>query len=412
MEDLAKLDFNKLLNLPSPWHVTSAQPTSETKIDVRIIYDSKRGACPECGKDCKVYDVRPSRSWRHLDTLQYATYLHCEIPRIKCNTCDQVKSLEVPWSEVRNHFTHLFENHVIDVLQASRSVEESRKLLGINWHQLDVIKKRAVARGMSKRVDSEISKVGIDEKSYAKGHQYASIMVDLSDAKVLDIVKGRKITDAKKLIKQGVPEQFRDSVQAVAIDMNKGFQSAVEQVLPKSKIVHDVFHIAQHLNQAVDKTRRAEHKVLLRDDNNSLAKLRYPLLRNSEKLKPDQLDMFKVLKDAGYETANCWRLKELFRCFWRYDHRENAKSFFLNWYEKATKSGLRHLEKVANMINNRLDNVLNFFTHRITNAKAEGVNSKIQTVQSNSRGFRSFENLRIAILFYCGKLDLKHHFSH
>jgi len=36
----------------------------------------------------------------------------------------------------------------------------------------------------------------------------------------------------------------------------------------------------------------------------------------------------------------------------------------------------------------------------------EGLNSKIQTVKSNARGYRSFESYRIAILFHCGKLEL------
>ncbi|MFN8790245.1 MAG: transposase, partial [Bdellovibrionales bacterium] len=35
-----------------------------------------------------------------------------------------------------------------------------------------------------------------------------------------------------------------------------------------------------------------------------------------------------------------------------------------------------------------------------------GFNSKIQTIKANARGYRSFSNYRIAILFYCGKLDL------
>lgn len=412
MGNLADTDFSKLLKLGDPWRVNGVSFDDKSRIDIKIVYESKSGICPDCGKDCKVYDLRPSRSWRHLDTMEYATYLHCKIPRVRCNKCNQTISLKVPWSDIRNHFTRKFENHSIDVLMASRSVEEARKLLGLNWHQLNFIKQRAVNRGMSRRVSGKVSAVGIDEKSYARGHRYASLMVDLSDAKVLDLVKGRKTKDAKKLIKQGLPVEIRGSVKAVAIDMNRGFQSAIEQVLPKSKIVHDIFHIAQHLNQAVDKTRRAEHKILLREDNNSLARLRYPLLRNQEKLSSDQIEMFKTLEEAGYDTATCWRLKELFRYFWQHEHREEAKTFFLHWYDKAIQSGLRHLEKVANMINNRLENVLNFFLHRITNAKAEGVNSKIQTVQSNSRGFRSFENLRIAILFYCGKLDLKHHFPH
>ena len=43
---------------------------------------------------------------------------------------------------------------------------------------------------------------------------------------------------------------------------------------------------------------------------------------------------------------------------------------------------------------------------RITNAAAEGFNSIIQTLKANARGFRSFDNFRIRILFFCGKLDL------
>lgn len=44
--------------------------------------------------------------------------------------------------------------------------------------------------------------------------------------------------------------------------------------------------------------------------------------------------------------------------------------------------------------------------HRITNAVAEGLNSKIQQIKSVARGFRKFANFRIAILFFCGKLDM------
>ena len=36
---------------------------------------------------------------------------------------------------------------------------------------------------------------------------------------------------------------------------------------------------------------------------------------------------------------------------------------------------------------------------------AEGLTSKIQQIKSAARVFRNFENFRIAILFFCGKLD-------
>jgi transposase len=59
------------------------------------------------------------------------------------------------------------------------------------------------------------------------------------------------------------------------------------------------------------------------------------------------------------------------------------------------------------MIKNYLLNILTYFKHQISNAVAEGLNSKIQTIKANARGYRSFEGFRHSILFYCGGLDMR-----
>jgi len=43
---------------------------------------------------------------------------------------------------------------------------------------------------------------------------------------------------------------------------------------------------------------------------------------------------------------------------------------------------------------------------------AESVNNKIQLVKSRARGYRTYETFRVAILFYCGNLDLYPRASH
>ena len=58
------------------------------------------------------------------------------------------------------------------------------------------------------------------------------------------------------------------------------------------------------------------------------------------------------------------------------------------------------------MLANHLPGLLSYIKHRVTNAVTEGFNSKIQMIKSCARGFRSFGNYRIAILFHCGKLEL------
>jgi transposase len=62
--------------------------------------------------------------------------------------------------------------------------------------------------------------------------------------------------------------------------------------------------------------------------------------------------------------------------------------------------------KVAKLIQSHLTNVLSYFKQRITNAVAEGLNSKIATIQKRAYGFRNFEHFQIAIYFHCGGLGL------
>jgi len=52
-----------------------------------------------------------------------------------------------------------------------------------------------------------------------------------------------------------------------------------------------------------------------------------------------------------------------------------------------------------------MDGLLTYLKHHITNAVTEGLNSKIQSIKSSARGFRNFQNYRIRILFFCGKLN-------
>ncbi len=53
-----------------------------------------------------------------------------------------------------------------------------------------------------------------------------------------------------------------------------------------------------------------------------------------------------------------------------------------------------------------LPNVLTYFKYRITNATAEGLNSKIATIQKRACGYRNPERSKIAVYFHCGGLNL------
>ena len=58
------------------------------------------------------------------------------------------------------------------------------------------------------------------------------------------------------------------------------------------------------------------------------------------------------------------------------------------------------------MIREHLWGIVNAIILRATNGPAEGINSRIKTVNVRSRGFRNRERFANAILFHLGGLDL------
>ena len=83
-----------------------------------------------------------------------------------------------------------------------------------------------------------------------------------------------------------------------------------------------------------------------------------------------------------------------------------ARRFFKDWFGWVSRSRLKPMVAVAQLLKRHLPNLQTYLKHRITNAVTEGLNSKIQSLKSAARGFRNFQNYRTRILFFCGKLDL------
>ena len=399
--------YSQLLGITSPWEIYRVELKLEAqRVEIWIEYTDDEGRCPECGSACSKYDTRKERTWRHLDTMQFATYLHCEVPRVHCDK-HGVKSLSVPWAGKNSRFTLLFEAFAIQVLKAARSVEEARKLLRLNWHQVDAIKARAVERGLARRQETNIDYLGIDEKQFRSGHDYVSNLYDLTGGRVLDVIEGRTENACKRLIEQALTPEQKRQVTAVALDMWQAYANAVSETLPQADIVHDRFHISQHLNDAVDSVRRAENKALGKAGDTRLKDSRYYWLTNEENLDKERAEQFAALKKSDLKVARAWAIKEMFREFWDYRYAGWAERHFERWYAWAIRSRLEPIKKKARMIKSHLPNILTYFKHRISNAVAEGLNSKIQTIKANARGYRSFEGFRNSILFYCGGLDME-----
>jgi transposase len=191
------------------------------------------------------------------------------------------------------------------------------------------------------------------------------------------------------------------------MDIWQAYETRTETNAPNALIVHDRFHIAKYLNEAVDKVRRAEHRELQQAVDDRLKGMRQTLLFNPENLSDEKNDEIAALRRSTLATGRAWSIKEMFRFFWQEIDAVGGRAFFGSWYAWAIRSRLTPIKKVARMLKNRLDGMLTWFSSPISNGLAEGFNSRIQSIKSAARGFRIFEHYRIRILFFCGKLSLE-----
>ena len=119
--------FNLLLNLEDGWEVKSVKSDidkEEIVIEIQCLLKSFE----EEGETQRFYDFAPERRWRHLDTLQYKTYIACRLPRVK-NASGKVVTIDPPWASSHQRNTYLFECAVIDLLQTSRNQTKTAKLM-------------------------------------------------------------------------------------------------------------------------------------------------------------------------------------------------------------------------------------------------------------------------------------------
>ena len=400
--------YEQILGLAKPWSVREVELNlDEGRVDIHVQHPSGvKWQCPHCQRELSCYDHSPERTWRHLDTCQLETHLHARIPRVQCPEHGVVQ-VAVAWAEERGRFTLLMERFIIEALLACQTTQGACDLLRISWDQAWHVAERAVARGQARKQAVVMPQIGVDEKAFRRRHSYMTVVNDIERGTVEYVTEDREKASLQRYFSQLTDEQ-RQGIEAVAMDMWEPYVQATMEALPlaKEKIVFDRFHIMQHMTKAVDQVRKAENQKLSLEGDERLKKTKYLWLTTEENLSEKQRPRFAALKDSDLKTARAWGIKENLRNLWTYATPGWAKRFFKEWYGWATRSRLEPVKKVAAMIQRRLENVTSYCKHFVTNAVAEGLNSKIMSIKRRAGGFRNAANFKTAIYFHCGGLSL------
>jgi transposase len=399
--------FNKILNFGDEWIVEKVTFEETTKeIDIFLRFDLERYKNNNVTTYNGIHDYRKYRRWRHLDILQYKTFIKARIPRVK-DKDGKVKSVPVYWAEEKERHTYLFEKRVIDELLATKNQTNTSEILDCGFNVVNRIIHLASKRGLERRnKDHTYTQLSIDEKAYKKGHHYVTVLSSPEKGIIIDITDNRTTESCIMVIENNINEYQKKQIKSVSMDMWKPYIKAVEETLPNSNIVHDKFHLIKYLNEAVDNVRRRESKQY-----EHLKNSRYPLLKNISNLTEKQYFKFEEVLRKNTIVSLAWRLKECFKDLFNAKDYYDAFNRYNDWTSFCIFERIPEIMKVVKMFSNHIKGVCNALVENLTNAMAERLNGKIQELKTIGRGYRTFANFRSALLFFNGGLELYPHNS-
>lgn len=399
--------YQQILGLVEPWRVESVTlKPKEQEIEVRVSFAETLWGCPQCQERMQIHDYE-ERRWRHLDSCQFKTIIVSRVPVVRCPR-HGAETVAVPWAEKYCRFTRWFERLAIDVMLEC-SISGACEILRISWDEADGIKQRAVKRGLARKPAAVKPRLCVDEKGMGHGQNYLTIVAQVTPGKtVVEYVGEGREAESLDRFWEGLTAPQLAGVEAVAMDMWEPYVTSTLAHVPEAarKIVHDPFHLVKYMNEAVNEVRKSEHRRLQAQGDDLLKGTRQLWLYGLENVPAQHARRFEEVWQINLETSRAWLLKETFRNFWLCETVKRAETYFGKWYNRAIRSRLEPVKKVARMCKRHLGNLLTFFEHRLTNGPIEGLNNAIQGLIKKAFGYRNKERFKTDIFFHLGGLDL------
>ena len=394
--------FEAALNIHSPWYIKSAE-FSEEKGRLDIYIDFKKGATfsHEGESRLKPYDTK-QKTWKHLNFFENETYLHARVPRVQIG--DKVRLIKTPWEGVYPGFTLLYEAMIVS-LAKHMPVHVIGKMTKESDNKIWEILGRYVSEARENEDFSEVKRVGTDETSRKKGHNYISLFVNLEKKKTMFITEGKDHSTVKRFVEDLEAHGGKaENIEQASIDMSPAFIKGIEENLPNAEITFDKFHNVKKINEAVDKVRREEAKT-----TPILKKSRYVLLKNTENLKEKERQKLGELNISkiNLKSLRAMHIRENFQEIYKAETKEEFVSLLKKWFFWATHSKLPPIIDAAKTIKRHWDGVVAWASSRINNGILEGLNSMIQAAKRKARGFRSTKNLMIIAYLVTGDLNFR-----
>lgn len=405
--------FEIPLDIPD---VTIENVTTNRVGHIEITVKSTVGgtSCHRCGKmTTQFYGEDREITLRHLPILGRKTFIHLRPKRYQCFHChgNPTTTQQLSWYAPRSSFTQAYEKQILLSLVNS-TVQDTSIKEDIGYEAIMGIIDRHIERDIHWEDVTRLDVIGLDEISLKKGHRdFVAIITGRIETEtiILGVLPDRKKATVKAFL-SGIPQRLRQTIHSVCSDMYEGFVNAAKEVFGKRvKIVIDRFHVAKLYRSGLDSLRKQELKRLKQDlSEEAYGQLKgtmWALRKSEETLTDDDKDVLVCL----FGHSPCLKMaygfcKELTAIFDTQLSKREGKRQLWTWMKKVRASKLRCFDSFLTTLENRLDDIANYFIHRHTSGFVEGFNNKLKVVKRRCYGI-----LNVTHLFQRIHLDLYGH---
>lgn len=366
---------------------------------VRAAYENTNSHCPNCppeaSRNIRLYGMR-KRCLKDAPVRGKTVSVFLSIQKHICLNCDNVFADQVPELDPNARLTKRLVSYI--------ETHSLRKSLSMVSHETGVSESEVghifhdFINTLFESYDPDTPRIlGMDDVHI--GRIARCVLTDIEKKKCFDILPKKDMSTIYAYLK-GM--KCKENVEIVTMDMCRPFYNCVKDIFPKAEIVIDTYHVQRMGNQAVmtflrtlkNKLGLSHRRIVLPDRH--IFKSHYHNLNEQQKITlKEWLERLPVMKDFYEAKQNFFRI-------WRFNDREEAEQFYINWKEQIPVEISFAFGDIVSTIDNWHCEIFNYFDYKVTNAFTESLNGKIKALQMSGRRF-SLHTIK-------GKIIFKDHF--
>lgn len=368
------------------------------KIEIKCESILGESMCPNCLSKTSKTNQKSVKTVRDLPLLGREVYLEITVRQYVCENCNRHFNEKFDFIEEHNLMTKRMAKYLYECAK-KESVEHICGRENIQWKTMQNIFEKYSNQDIKELRKRVVKKIGMDEFAIKKGkNNYAVVLVDLETGMVIDVLEDREKAAIIAYFKEK-GQEYCDQIEVFSCDMWEGFSNAAKELFPNADVVIDRFHFFHHLNQVLDRERRRLRKKYPNEEK--IKNIKWLLYKKWDNLESEEKQALLKAFRYSKELRNLYFLKnELVNIFDSEISKEAAEQICGEWIIHAQSLNNASMNIFLKTFSFWKNDVLNFFTHRVSNGIVEGINNVIKMIKRRAFGFRNFLNFRAKIMVY------------